>query len=385
MSLFSRVDKSFISDWWWTVDRSLLGAILLLTIIGVALVATASPPVAMRLNIGEFHFLKKHLLFLALSIPALIGLSLLKIAHIRRLSFVLFAAGIFAMVGVLVFGMEIKGAQRWIHLLGFSVQPSEFVKPAFIVLIAWFMAQYKQNKQSAGMLISFSLLGAYLVLLILQPDLGMSVVVTLCFAIVLFLAGLPLRYVFMLGLVGILGIVLAYFSLPHVQSRIDRFLNPDAGDTYQISHSLDAFQSGGVFGVGPGQGVVKLDLPDAHADFIFSVMGEEMGLVFSLLLIFLYAFIILRGFNRVMDGQDLFVVLATAGLLSLFGIQAFIHMGSALSLLPTKGMTLPFISYGGSSLLSMSITMGFVLSLTRRYSKRGIAKTGLSIRPVGGI
>jgi cell division protein FtsW len=280
--------------------------------------------------------------------------------------------------------MEIKGAQRWIHLPGFSLQPSEFAKPAFIVVAAWLIAQQKDKPEFKGSKIVAGVYGALVSLLVLQPDMGMTFVVTASFISVIFLAGLPFRIIFLLLVFTAGAAVLAYFSLSHVQSRIDRFLDPSSGDTFQIDKSLDAFRNGGVFGTGPGQGTVKLSIPDAHADFIFSVAGEELGLFFIVILVALYGYVLVRGFNRIIDSENMFVILAVGGLLTMFGLQALIHMGSSLHLLPTKGMTLPFISYGGSSLLSMSVAMGMVLALTRRQSRSGIAQGGLSVRPVGG-
>ena len=286
----------------------------------------------------------------------------------------------FALIYVLLFGMEIKGAQRWIHLPGFSLQPSEFAKPAFIILAAWFMSLQKEKEGFPGMPIAIGLYGVLALLLVLQPDMGMTVVTTFCFLVMIFLAGLPFRYVFLLIFLVIGAALVAYSTLPHVQSRVDRFLHPETGDTFQVEKSLSAFKNGGVFGTGPGQGTVKLSIPDAHADFVFAVAGEEFGFLFLVLLVGLYGYIIIRGVKRVADSENLFIILSVSGLLAMMGLQALIHMGSSLSLLPTKGMTLPFLSYGGSSLLSMSVTMGMVLALTRRQAKTGIARGGLSAR-----
>lgn len=365
---FSRTNKTLFGHWWWTIDKGLLVLILTIIAFGVVLVTTASPPVAIRIGLGEYHFVLRHLIVLGPSILIMIALSFLTPKQIWRLSSIIMIGSLFALVYVLVFGSEIKGAQRWIHLPGFSLQPSEFAKPAFLVVAAWFISRQKDKPEFPGAKITAILYGLLASLLILQPDMGMTFVVTSCFMVIIFLAGLPLRIIAALFAVAVLAVVLAYFSLSHVQSRIDRFLDPESGDTYQIEKSLDAFRNGGLLGTGPGQGEVKLNIPDAHADFIFSVAGEELGLVFVVILISLYALVLVRTFNRIIDSNDLFVILATGGLLSMFGLQALVHMGSALSLLPTKGMTLPFISYGGSSLLSMSLAMGMVLSLTRRQA-----------------
>jgi cell division protein FtsW len=225
-----------------------------------------------------------------------------------------------------------------------------------------------------GNVISIVLFLLIVALLMKQPDLGMTMVITAVWFCQFFLAGLPLILVLALGMLGITGLVGAYFLFPHVTSRIDRFLDPASGDNYQVERSLQAFANGGLGGTGPGQGTVKFHLPDAHADFIFAVAGEELGLFWSLLLVGLFAFVVLRGFSRLMHEPDLFVVLAAGGLLVQFGLQALIHMGSSVHLLPTKGMTLPFVSYGGSSLIALGFGMGMVLALTRRRFSAGEAR-----------
>jgi cell division protein FtsW len=381
MTRFSRTDTSMMAKWWWTIDRPLLASFLLLIIIGIAMVTTASPAVATHIGLGPYHFLIRHVIILIPSLALLFGFSLLPPQMIWRVSTGIFIGSLVALVFVLLFGMEIKGAQRWIHLPGFSLQPSEFVKPSFVIVGAWLLALQKY-KQFPGNAMLAGLYALVVCLLILQPDLGQTVLVTVGWGTLIFIAGLRFRLLFILGGVGIAGLVTAYFTLDHVHSRINRFLNPESGDTFQVDKSLEAFQSGGVMGVGPGQGSVKMRLPDAHADFIFSVAGEELGLIFLLALIGLYAFIILRGLNKLMLSGQVFNVLAGGGLLALFGCQAFIHMGSALNLLPAKGMTLPFVSYGGSSLLSMSYAMGCVLALTKRSRNLAVSKKGLSYQTI---
>jgi cell division protein FtsW len=212
---------------------------------------------------------------------------------------------------------------------------------------------------------------------------GMTFVVTACFITIIFMAGLPLRIIALLMIFAVCAATMAYFSLSHVQSRVDRFLNPESGDTYQIEKSIEAFKAGGVFGAGPGQGTVKLKIPDAHADFIFSVAGEELGLFFIIIIVALYGAVLLKGFSRISESDSLFVIYATGGLLTMIALQALVHMGSALNLMPTKGMTLPFMSYGGSSLLSMSLAFGMVLALTRRQTRNSIAQGGISMKSVG--
>ncbi len=380
MKLFSRTDQSFLGRWWWTVDRPMLGAALVLIVFGVVLVTTASPPVAEHLGLGNYHFLKRHLVMLVPALGLIIGVSMLGRREIWRLSSLLFGGCIIALVVVLMIGMEIKGAQRWIHLLGFSLQPSEFMKPAFAIVAAWLMSLQKTKENFPGNAITAGLYVLVVTLLLLQPDLGMTFVVTCIWAAQIFLAGFPFRLLIGFVLVGIVALLVSYFAFDHVQSRVDRFLDPSSGDSYQVERSLEAFESGGLFGTGPGQGTIKQHLPDAHADFIFAVAGEELGMFFVLILIAVFVFILLRGFNRLTDSDDMFVVLAVGGLLSMLGLQALVHMGSSLHLLPAKGMTLPFISYGGSSILSMGLSMGVILALTRRQVRSGIARGGLSVR-----
>lgn len=381
--MFSRTDRSFLGQWWWTVDRPMMAALLALIGIGLVLVTTASPPVAAHLGLGDYHFLIRHFIFLVPSVIILLAVSMLSPRLIWRLSTLVFLGAILAMIAVLLFGMEIKGAQRWIHVLGFSLQPSEFIKPAFAVVSAWFMARQKENMTRGqaggnGYAVAIALYGFCVVLLILQPDLGMTVILSCIFMTQIFLAGFPFRWLFALVGLAIGGIVLAYMFFAHVRNRFNMFFDPSSGDNYQVDKSLEAFKNGGIFGAGPGQGEIKLLLPDAHADFIFAVAGEEMGLLSLLIIVGVFFFILYRGFNRLIESQDMFSVLAVGGLLAMFGLQAFVHMGSSLHLLPTKGMTLPLISYGGSSMLSICLSMGIVLALTRKQSRASISKGGLS-------
>lgn len=355
----------------------MLSLFLILMMCGVALVTTASPAVANRIGLGDYHFLIRHIIFLVPSLVMMLGLSFLSSQYVIRFATLLYLASAAMMLAVLFVGMEIKGAQRWLHIFGFSVQPSEFIKPAFIIVAAWLMGLEKTQKNFPGNALTAGLYFMTIALLLLQPDLGMTVVVTSVWAVQIFLAGFPFRWLIGFALLGIVGLVVAYSSFSHVQSRIDRFLHPESGDNFQVERSIEAFKNGGVFGTGPGQGEVKLKIPDSHADFIFSVAAEEMGIVFIFILVGILLYILLRGFNQLMRSPDMFKVLAVGGLLSMFGLQALIHMGSSLSLLPTKGMTLPFISYGGSSLMATAIAMGAVLALTRTEVRSSIARGGL--------
>lgn len=357
----------------------MLSAFLVLIVFGIALVTTASAPVAEHLGLWHYHFLVRHLLFLAPCLVLLFGVSFLDKRTVWRVGTVGFGLCVLSMIYVVFNGVEIKGAQRWIHLFGFSIQPSEFIKPLFLIVSAWLMSLQKTRGMAHGNIVAAALYGFVIALLLLQPDLGMTIIVTLSWAAQIFLAGMPFRWMLGFLLIAVVGMCVAYMSFSHVQSRIDRFLDPDSGDNFQVEKSIEAFQSGGVLGAGPGQGHVKLYLPDAHADFIFSVAGEELGLIFVFVIMGIFTFVLLRGFNRLMDDEDIFSVLAVGGLLTMFGLQALVHMGSSLNLLPAKGMTLPFISYGGSSLVAMGFAMGAVLALSRGRKKAGISKGGLSL------
>ena len=385
MKFFSRTDKSFLGQWWWTVDRVTLALLLTICLFGIVLVTAASPSVAERINTSPNHFIIRHMVFLVPSVLLLVGLSMANIQQVWRISVIVLGAALFMMVLVPIIGDEVKGAQRWIGIGPFSIQPSELAKPAFIVVAAWLIARQKEKPEFPGIVFAAGLYGFTVLLLVLQPDMGMTFIVTASFFAIIFLAGLPFRWIILLMILAVGAAVAAYFSFDHVQSRFDRFINPEKGDTYQITQSLSAFRHGGLLGTGAGQGTVKMHIPDSHADFIFAVAGEELGMIMTVLLVGLYAYVIIRGYNRIMDTDNIFIILASGGILTLFGLQALINMGSSIHLLPTKGMTLPFISYGGSSLLSSGIGMGMLLALTRRQARSGIARGGLSIRPIGGV
>jgi cell division protein FtsW len=363
---FARTDRSVVAQWWWTVDRWSLAAVAALIAFGSLLIMAASPAVAERIGSDGLHFVRRYFAVLPLGVAAMFVISLQSPRTIRRIAVVGFIISTVLLAYTFIGGIEIKGARRWINLPGMSIQPSEFVKPTFAVVSAWLFAQYRLQPRFPGHWIAIALYGLVVGLLIKQPDLGMAVVVSAVWFVQFFLAGLRLFWV-VLGMgAGAGGLVGAYFMLPHVASRIDRFLDPASGDSYQVDRSMEAFMNGGLWGRGPGEGTVKEYLPDAHADFVFAVAGEELGLLVCLLIVALFAFIVLRGFSRLLQEGNLFVVLAATGLLVQFGLQAIINMASSLHLMPTKGMTLPFISYGGSSLLALGLGMGMALALTRR-------------------
>lgn len=366
MSSFARTDTSTLGRWWWTVDRWTLLALGLLIAFGLILTMAASPAAGGRIGLDGFHLAKRQLVLIPLAAAILFGTSILSVKQVRRLAVIGFLGSIVMLVATLFLGTEIKGAVRWISIAGFSLQPSEFVKPTFAVAAAWMFAAAKEEDGFPGTWISTFLYLLVATLLILQPDLGQTVVVTAVWAGQFFLAGLPLLLVVGLAVFGIAGLIGAYFLLPHVAARIDGFLDPEAGDRYQVNRSLEAFSNGGLLGTGPGEGSVKNLLPDSHSDFIFAVAGEEFGALVCLFIVMLFAIVVLRGMQRLWGENSLFVLLAASGLLFQFGLQALINMGSTLHLMPTKGMTLPFISYGGSSLLALAFGMGMLLALTRK-------------------
>ena len=363
---FARTDRTPIAQWWWTVDRWSIVAVLALVGFGSLLIMAASPAVAERIGADRLFFVRHYFAVLPVALAAMFLVSFLSPRAIRHIAMIGLVLGLVCVAYTLIGGVEIKGARRWIDLPGLSIQPSEFLKPCFAVVAAWLFAQSKLRPGFPGQAIAIALFIVIVTLLMRQPDLGMTVVVCAVWFTQFFLAGLPLVWVVVFMLSGAAGLGGAYLLLPHVTSRIDRFFDPGSGDSYQVDRAMDAFMNGGWWGRGPGEGTVKLSLPDAHADFVFAVAGEELGLIVCLVIVAIFAFIVLRGFARLLQESNLYVVLAGTGLLVQFGLQAIINMASALHLMPTKGMTLPFLSYGGSSLLALGLGMGMTLALTRR-------------------
>lgn len=363
---FARTDTSVVGQWWWTVDRWLLLAAGALIIIGMILTLAAGPPAAGRIGADTYHFVRKQSVFLPVAIAVMLGISLMPALWIRRFAAIGLLVGFVLMVGTLLFGAEINGAQRWLRLGPLSIQPSEFIKPFFVVVSAWMFALHRTNDAFPGNLIAMGSLMMVCAVLVSQPDIGMTMVVVSVWCAQFFMAGLPIFWVVLIAFAGLGALVGAYFLFPHVASRVDRFLDPASGDTYQVSQAIRAFQNGGMFGRGPGEGRVKETLPDAHTDFIFAVAGEEFGVLLCLLVVALFGFLVLRAMIKVLQEDNLFVLLAVGGLSVQFGLQALINMASSLHMMPTKGMTLPFISYGGSSMLALAVGMGMILGLTRR-------------------
>ena len=366
MMNFARTDKSTLGRWWWTIDGWFLSAVVTLMIGGVILSMAASPAIAQKMGLTEYHFFYRQVIFFGPALALIFLTSLLSPRGVRRLAALMFVVAIAFMIATLLVGPEKNGAQRWLFIGSFSLQPSEFVKPALIVLCAWLFAEANRQKNIPGNWIAIGLLLGTLALLVAQPDFGQATLVSLVWGSMFFLAGLSWLWIAALGILGMLGLFGAYLFAPHVSSRVDRFMNPESGDTYQVDTALSAFANGGLFGRGPGEGRVKQSLPDAHTDYIFAVVAEEYGLVLCLILIGLFAFIVVRGLSRALSEQDQYIQLGACGLVMLFGFQALINLGVNVHLLPSKGMTLPFISYGGSSLLALALTIGMTLALTRR-------------------
>ncbi len=362
----TRADRSVLGDWWFTVDRLTLAAAVLLLAAGIVLTLAASPAVATRLGLDPFHFVYRHVAIAPLALLVMIGASLLSPRRIRRVALMLTFGGLVLMALALQFGMEIKGAHRWLMIGNFALQPSELVKPGFIILSAWFLSESQKRADVPGVWLAVGVYAIFAGLLVLQPDFGQTVLITMIWGGMFFMAGIGLWWIGALALAGVFGLIGAYLTAPHFASRIDRFLNPEAGDTYQADRALESFLNGGWFGTGPGEGTVKHFLPDSHTDFVFAVAAEEYGLIACMLLVALYGFIVLRGLSLAAREPDGFIRHAVAGLIMLFGLQAVINMAVNVGLAPAKGMTLPFISYGGSSMIGMALVLGFALGLTRK-------------------
>ena len=361
----TRSRKSHISDWWWTIDKVQLGSIVLLIIFGIVLNLAASPPIAEKLSLNQYYFVKRQFLFFILGILVMFFFSFLNLKNLRRLCLIIFITSLITIFFLNIFGTPIKGATRWLDLGIISVQPSEFAKPTFIVLISWFLSE-SIVKTVPSKIISLMLYSLFAFGLILQPDIGQTILITLAASIIYFISGMPLIVGFIIFILSLIGIGLSYLYVDHFYQRLNIFFNPSLGDTYQIDTAYNAILQGGWFGVGPGEGVIKNILPDAHTDFIFAVAAEEFGLISCFIIISLFAFIVYRGLSRSLKQENLFAKIATIGLTSLICIQVGINIAVNLGIVPTKGMTLPFISYGGSSALSIAMTFGLILAFTRQ-------------------
>jgi cell division protein FtsW len=367
--MISRARRTLLSEWWWTVDRLMIGAVLTLMLMGIVLLLAASPPVAIRLGLDPFYFVHRQALFLLPALAVLCATSSLSPRQVRRVALAVFLVSLALVAATLFIGPEIKGARRWLNLFGMSLQPSEFLKPAFVVLVAWAFSESGRRPEMPATVLAFGLLLVSVFLLVQQPDFGQTVLITLAWGALFFLSGL--RWIWTVGLTSAaaVGMLAAYKLIPHVALRFQRFVYRGSGDTFQIDTSLESFMRGGWFGRGPGEGTVKRILPDSHTDFIFAVAAEEFGLVLCLILLGLFAFIVLRALAYALREEDAFTRLAVAGLALLFGFQSAIAMAVSLYLIPAKGMTLPFVSYGGSSLVSLAFGVGMLIALMRKRSR----------------
>lgn len=378
---FSRNDQSLVARWFWTVDRGLLLAALTLMALGVALSFASSPAAILAdESIGDpFHYSWRMIVFSGAGLTTMLVASLLSPRGVRRIAVLALLGSIVVMAALPFIGDTVKGAARWINLGPFSLQPSEFAKPGLIVFAAWMFAEAQKGQGVPGVSIAFALYALTVGLLLIQPDIGQTLLITTTFMAVFFMAGVPFKWMAVIASAGMAGIVSLYFMFGHMRDRLSRFLSPDSTDTHQIDRASEAIRAGGLFGRGVGEGVMKRYVPDLHTDFIYSVGAEEFGLVLSLIVIGLYGFIVVRGMRRAMKLTDPFEQTAAAGLFMLIGLQACINIAVNLNLIPTKGMTLPFISYGGSSMVAMGLTMGFALALTRR--RPGAYEPGASFAP----
>ena len=359
----------FWGQWWHSLDHRFLFMVLGLIGIGIVLSLAASPAIAARLETDSFRFFSRHLMAIGLALAVIFAVSMLQARQLRRASLAIFALALLMILAALLLGPEIKGARRWLRFGGYALQPSELAKPAFIILSAWLFSEYRKRADAPALPIAAGLLAAFLGLLAMQPDFGQAFVVAVVWGALFFLAGLPLLWVGLFLMAGFVAVALAYVLLPHVRFRIDSFFDPAIGDGYQTGRALKSFIEGGWLGVGPGEGRIKMQLPDAHSDFIFSVLAEEYGIAACAALAAFFAVLTLRTLfvaSRLSDG---FSRLAVSGLILLIALQALINMAVNVGLVPAKGMTLPFISYGGSSMLAMGFAAGAILALTRRGYK----------------
>ncbi|MHA6643076.1 putative lipid II flippase FtsW [Mesorhizobium sp. A623] len=369
MAQRSRLDTSPVANWWWTIDRWFLAAFLSLMGLGIILSFAASPSVALRIGLGPFHFAERQIIFTIPALGVMLAVSFLEPRQIRRVALALLCVMLVLMVAVLYIGIEVKGARRWVSLAGLSVQPSEFLKPAFVIICAWLFSEHKRRPDIPGNLFAMILVALVVALLVAQPDFGQTMLVAGTWGVMFFMAGLSWVWIVMLGAAGIGGVFAAYEVFPHVAGRIDRFMTGE-GDTFQVDMGKEALIHGGWFGVGPGEGTIKRVIPDSHADFVFAVAGEEFGLIMCFFIMVIFGFIVLRGLNTALKEHDDFTRYAVGGLVTVFGLQSVINMCVNLQLMPAKGMTLPFISYGGSSQIAIALSMGMVLALTRRKPEK---------------
>lgn len=363
---FARDDKSRLATWWFTVDHVLLTAILLIVVAGLVLSLAASPAVAMKKGLAPYLFVERHAVHAAVGVVIMLLVSLLDPRQVRRLALGVFLVSLAGLVAVYLWGEAINGARRWLSIGGHSLQPSELAKPAFVVVSAWLLAEARDRPDMPALPLAILAFVAVVSLLVIEPDVGQTMLVMLVWGALFFASGQPLVRAAIIALAGAVTLLAAYAFIPYVHGRIETFLNPQPGAWTQAEKAMQSFTAGGLFGRGPGEGTIKRVLPDAHTDYIFAVVAEEYGVITCLVLVALFAFVVLRALVRVAEETEASVRLAVVGLALLFGLQALINMSVNVGLLPAKGMTLPFISAGGSSMLGVSLTAGMMLALTRR-------------------
>ena len=361
--MLSRSDRSSLSIWLWTIDKWIFFSFFTLLILGIIFILTSSSTLEVKLNKESYYFSIKHVIFVTFGFLIAIILSELNFYKIKLLSLLCFSLLLAALLYCIQYGVDIKGAKRWIEVFNQSLQPSEFIKPFFIIINAWLLTIWKSTQKNKFLILSILSILLIDMMLLLQPDLGMTLLITSIWVFQLLITGVPiLFFIFLIFLIPSV-ILLAYNFYSHVYVRINDFI---FGTNFQANQALKLFNDAGYFGKGIGEGSLKNNLPDAHTDFIFSVIAEEFGLIVCLIIILIYAIIILRSIIVAFNCNDVFQILSISSLSALIGIQSLIHITSNLSLIPTKGMTLPLLSYGGSSTVSAAIVIGFLLSLTRK-------------------
>jgi len=365
-----RSDRSALGRWFWEIDKVLLVLVAVLIVIGLIAVAAASPAAAQRysgagFSVPPLYYFYRQLMWIALAVPVMIAVSMLPKPTARRLSIL----GAILFIGLLflvpVVGVEVNGARRWIGAGIAQFQPSEFLKPLFIVTIAWLLSFKEKDKALPVVPLTAVLTGIVALLLMRQPNLGETVIFVVAWVVLVMLSGAPMRMLYLLGAGGIALLILAYLFYPVATQRIDGFLFQQ-GDQYQVESALRTLTAGGLFGAGPGAGIRKFSLPEPQTDYIFSVIGEEFGIIACVAIAILYMTIVVRVLVRLLNEEDKFLVLATAGLVTQFGLQALINMAVNVHIAPSKGMTLPFISYGGSSMIALAMGFGLLLAFSRR-------------------
>jgi len=362
----SRAERSLLSDWWFSIDHRLLAGVLSLMLAGLVVSFGAGPAAAERMGLDDFHFVERHAAFLGAALIVLFPVSMLGPRGVRRLALVLCLGGLALTAAALFQGIERNGAVRWLHFAGFGFQPSEMVKPGFVVVSAWLLSEGARRRDVPATELAVGLLIVFAGLLALQPDIGQIALMSVVWAGMFLAAGYPLRWMFAIAGIAALAMFAAYWTIPHAAERVDAFMGWSEAASDQTAIALSAFAEGGWFGRGPGEGVLKTRLPDAHNDYVFAVIAEELGIAACLCLLAVYGYVTLRTGAAALKQQSPFIRVAICGLAMLFGFQALINMAVNVNLLPAKGMTLPFISYGGSSLVSMSVVMAMVVALTRR-------------------